>query len=109
MKEMMKQLGIEINELKEISEVIIKCKYQDIIINNPNVSIMKANGIETYQISNGSSKIIKHEDKEKIIEINEEDINFICETIGVSKEKAKEMLLKNNGDIAETINYFKNN
>ena len=107
MKGIMKQLGIEMIELKEIKEVIIKCKSKDIIITNPNVSLMKANGIETYQISNGSSKIINHNNTNDIV-IKDEDISFICETTGVSRENAEKMLLKNNGDIAETINYLKN-
>lgn len=107
MKGIMKQLGIEMIELKEIKEVIIKCKSEDIIIKSPSVSLMKANGIETYQISNGSSKIINHNNTNNIA-IKEEDISFICDTTGVSREKAEKMLLKNNGDIAETINYFKN-
>lgn len=87
MKGIMKQLGIEMIELKEIKEVIIKCKSEDIIIKSPSVSLMKANGIETYQISNGSSKIINHNNTNNIA-IKEEDISFICDTTGVSREKA---------------------
>lgn len=86
MKGIMKQLGIEMIELKEIKEVIIKCKSEDIIIKNPSVSLMKANGIETYQISNGSSKIINHNNtNDNDIAIKEEDIslgNFVFETVG---------------------------
>ena len=40
MKQMMKQLGINVKELKDVQEVIIKTADSNIIIENANVTIM---------------------------------------------------------------------
>lgn len=100
MQGIMKQLGIEVNELDEIYEVILKGKDEDIIIENPKVSLMKARGIENYQISGSSKRIIKSD-------ISIEDIEFVIQNTGVNQEEAKSILIETNGDIAEAINKLK--
>ena len=40
MKQMMKQMGIDVKELKDVQEVVIKTADSNIIIENANVSIM---------------------------------------------------------------------
>ena len=50
MKQMMKQMGIDVKELQDVQEVIIRTADSNIIIENANVTIMKVQGSGTYQI-----------------------------------------------------------
>ncbi|HOD89561.1 MAG TPA: nascent polypeptide-associated complex protein [archaeon] len=92
---MMKQMGIENKELPA-KKVIIELENKKIIIENPMVTEISMQGQKTYQII-GESK------EETVNEISEEDITMVMEGAKIDKQKAKELLEKTNGDIAEAI------
>ncbi len=101
MQQMMKRLGINVREIENVEEIIIKTDTKEYIFDNAEVTVMDAQGQKTYQIS-GKPRIIER--KEKVEEgIAEEDINLVAEQTGKSKEQAKKALEKTNGDIAEAI------
>ncbi|MCD4704296.1 MAG: nascent polypeptide-associated complex protein, partial [Methanosarcinaceae archaeon] len=50
MKQMMKQMGISIDDINDVEQVIIRTPDKDIVFNDANVSIMNAQGVDTYQI-----------------------------------------------------------
>ncbi len=95
LKKMMKQMGIEIEELPAV-EVIIRTKNEELIFKNPSVTKMVARGIETFQIT-GSYEV------KEFVEINEEDVALIVEQTGVSMEEARKALEEAKGDLAEAI------
>jgi nascent polypeptide-associated complex subunit alpha len=97
MNQMMRKLGINVKEIKNIQEVIIRTDTKQFIFNEAEVTIMEAQGQKTYQIV-GNPKIIEVEE-----EMPEDDINLIIEQTGVSKDKAKKALEETKGDIAEAI------
>jgi nascent polypeptide-associated complex subunit alpha len=97
MKQMMKQMGIDVKELKDVQEVVIKTADSDIIIENANVTIMKVQGSETYQIVGDVKEVTKE------LEIPTEDIKLVMEQTGVSEEEARQALTNSNGDLAEAI------
>jgi nascent polypeptide-associated complex subunit alpha len=97
MKQMMKQMGIDAKELKDVQEVIIRTADSDIVIENANVTIMKVQGSETYQIV-GDAKEVPRE-----LEIPAEDVKLVMEQTGVSEEEARKALKSSNGDLAEAI------
>jgi nascent polypeptide-associated complex subunit alpha len=97
MKQMMKQMGIDVKELKDVQEVIIKTSDFNIIIENANVSIMKVQGSETYQIVGDAKEVPKE------LEIPADDIKLVMEQTGVSEEEARKALKSSNGDLAEAI------
>lgn len=101
MQQAMKRMGISQIEIPA-TEVIIKTDEKEIIISNPNVSKVNMMGQETYQITG------EIEERELKVEITDEDINTVIEQTNVSKEKAKEVLEENNGDIAATIMSLQN-
>jgi nascent polypeptide-associated complex subunit alpha len=101
MQQMMKRLGINVKEIENVEEIIIKTDTKEYIFDNAEVTVMDAQGQKTYQIS-GRPRIIER--KEKVEEeITEEDINLVVEQTGKSKEQAKKALEQTNGDIAEAI------
>jgi len=97
MKQMMKQMGIDVKELKDVQEVIIKTADSNIIIENANVTIMKVQGSETYQIVGDVKEVPKE------LEIPADDIKLVMEQTGVSEDEARKALKSSNGDLAEAI------
>ncbi|MFW5987042.1 MAG: nascent polypeptide-associated complex protein [Methanohalophilus sp.] len=97
MKQMMKQMGISVDEISDVEQVIIRTPDKDIVFNDANVSIMNAQGVDTYQIVGTPEEVARE------IEIPEDDVRLVTEQTGVSEEQAKEALKNANGDLAEAI------
>ena len=93
-KKMMNRMGISIREIEEVQEVIIKTKDKDYVFKDAEVTIMGAQGQETYQIS-GSPKILERK--------NLEDIKLVAEKAGTSEKEAEQALKEAEGDIAQAI------
>ncbi len=92
----MRRLGVQQQDI-EAEEVIIKGKDRDIIITKPQVVKVNLMGQDTFQI------VGNVEEKEKGYEPSEEDINLIVEKTNIERDKAIEILKRNNGDIAQSI------
>ncbi|MCX6750993.1 MAG: nascent polypeptide-associated complex protein [Candidatus Pacearchaeota archaeon] len=97
MQGMLKKMGISQEDIDASRVIIEKTDNSKIIIENPSVQKIKMQGQETFQIAGDISEEYPKE------ETSEEDIQTIVEKTGVSKKKAREILEKNNGDLAETI------
>lgn len=96
-KQMMKQMGINVNEIDDVQQVIIRTPDKDIVFNDANVSVMTAQGVDTYQIVGTPEEIARE------IEIPEDDVRLVAEQTGVPAEKARQALKDANGDLAEAI------
>ena len=95
MQAMMKQLGINQEEV-EAKRVIIEKTDSRIIIENPSVQKIEMKGQETWQI-------VGEAHEESIEEsIREEDVELVAEKTGKSKEEARKAL-EETGEIAEAI------
>ena len=99
MNAMMKQMGIAQSEI-DAKRVIIECEDKNIIIENPNVSKIKMQGQETFQIS---GEVREENPSQSEEDTSAEDIKTIIEKTGVSEEAAKNALDEANGDLAEAI------
>lgn len=93
MKSMMKQLGIDQEEI-DAKRVIIEKENGRIVIDNPSVQKIKVKGEESFQIV-GTAR----EESERV---REEDVNLVMEKTGKSAAEAKKALEETN-DIAEAI------
>ncbi|MEM0448523.1 MAG: nascent polypeptide-associated complex protein [Methanomassiliicoccales archaeon] len=108
-KQAMKRMGIETEELKGVTEVIIRTKDAEYRIQNAEVTIMKVQGQKTFQII-GEEKMTpltqkqetKSDDKQKV-DIPEEDIELVMSQTGASREKAIAALKACDGQPAEAI------
>lgn len=99
MNQMMKQLGIDVQEVPNVQEVIIRTPQQEFRFQGPEVTIMTAQGQRTFQIV-GEPTIQTREAK---VEISEEDAKMVAEQTGKSVEDARGALEATKGDIAEAI------
>ncbi|MDI3476152.1 MAG: nascent polypeptide-associated complex subunit alpha [Thermococcaceae archaeon] len=97
LKKMMKQLGIKMEELEGVEEVIIKMENKEIIIKEPAITVITAQGEKTYQIIPGREEV------RAVTRISEEDIKLVMEQAGVDYDTAKKALEEANGDLAEAI------
>ncbi len=95
MQALMKQMGIQNNELNSSKVTIDLIDGNTIVIENPSVTEIVMQGNKSYQIA-GDVKIIENK-------ILEEDIDLVSTSANISKEKAKELLEETNGDIAKAI------
>jgi nascent polypeptide-associated complex subunit alpha len=99
MQRAMKQMGMDQKDIKGVTEVVIKFKNKEIIINSPKVNLMDFMGQQTYQIT---GKITEQKLESELI-IPDDDIDLVSTQTGVSKEKALETLKETQGDLAEAI------
>ena len=97
MNQMMKKLGINVKEIRNVEKVIIQTDTKEYIFSNAEVTIMNAQGQKTFQIS--GNPIIKNRKEE----IPEDDIKLVVDQTGKSFDEAKDALEKSKGDIAEAI------
>ena len=97
MNQMMKQMGIDVENIDNVEQVIIKTSEKDIVFNDATVSIMVVKGDKTYQIT-GTPQEVPRE-----TEISEDDIKLVAEQTGATKEDSYKALKQTDGDIAEAI------
>lgn|SRR3989344_2733020 len=95
MQGLMKQMGISQEEI-EAERVIIEKSDGKIVIENPSIQKIKMQGQESFQISGDINEVASEK-------FTEEDVEMVAEKTSCSREKAKEMLEKTDGDIAEAI------
>ncbi|MGB3908323.1 MAG: nascent polypeptide-associated complex protein [Methanomethylovorans sp.] len=97
MKQMMKQMGISIEEISNVEQVIIRTPEVDIVFNDANVTVMNAQGSDTYQIVGTPERIPRK------LEIPDDDVRLVAEQTGASEAEARQALEQANGDLAEAI------
>lgn len=99
MNQMMKRLGIDIHEIPDVQEVIIRTAREEYRFEAPEVTVMTAQGQKTYQVV-GKPAV---QAREAELVISEADIQMVVEQSGKSAEEARAALEATKGDIAEAI------
>ena len=90
MRRMMDKMGLDMEELPNVQEVIIKTDKKEIIIAKPAVTEMKAKDNSIFQVVAES-----YEEKELEVQIfSDEDIALVSQQANVDEEKAKNALLR---------------
>ena len=98
MKQAMKRLGIQQEEL-EATEVIIKLADREIVIQNPQVTKVNMQGQKNYQIT--GEEIVRSLDTKP--SLNEDDILTVMEQAKTSREDAEKAITEANYDLAQAI------
>lgn len=97
MERMMRKMGMNMEEMDGVKEVVIYSENKEIHISNPQVTIMNVQGQKNFQIQgNVTEKILK-------VEIPEEDVELVMGQAGVSREEAVKALENADGEPAEAI------
>ncbi|CDI06403.1 MAG: nascent polypeptide-associated complex protein [Candidatus Nitrosotenuis sp.] len=99
MRRMLDRMGLDMKELPNVQEVIIKTDKKEIIIPKPAVTEMKSKDNSIFQVIATS-----YEEKELETPIfSEEDIMLVSQQANVSAEVAANALKETGGDLARAI------
>ena len=99
MRRMMDKMGLDMKELPNVQEVIIKTDKKEIIISKPSVTEMKAQDNSIFTVTADS-----YEEMELEVPVfSEDDIQLVSQQAGVHEEKAKAALEEAKGDLARAI------
>ncbi|MDI6810384.1 MAG: nascent polypeptide-associated complex protein [archaeon] len=104
LNQMMKKMGISIEEINDVEEVIIRTADAEFVFEAPVVTVMDAPGSKMYQITGTPVKRPRLEsERESEVSISPEDIELVMEKAGCSEAEAKAALTEAKGDLAEAI------
>ena len=113
MQQMMKQMGIDIEEI-DAEEVVIRTADEELVFTDADVQRMDAQGQQTYNVvgqpesrERGSPSAIEGEDESDEQEeegIPQADIQMVAEKAGVSGARAREALEAADGRPVDAIN-----
>lgn len=106
--QMMKQVGLSVEEMNDVEEVVIKTADAELVFEDATVTIMDAQGSKMYQITGTPVKRPKRElepepEQEHEVRISAEDVEIVMEKAGCGAEEAKATLIETRGDLAEAI------
>ena len=126
MKRMMKQMGINIEEIDDVEQIVIRTSDKKIVFDSDvAVTVMTAQGQKTFQIV-GNPRVLDRDaadvedevekddadrdiktdvdsEEEQTLSIPQEDIELVCAQTGASEEEAKTALEACDGNPAEAI------
>ena len=97
MQRVLKQLGIQPEELDVQSVVITLRSGERLVFDDASVMRIRVQGQETYQLV-GTPRVV-----EAVVEIRPEDVRLVMEEAGVSEDEARRALEAVKGDIAAAI------
>jgi nascent polypeptide-associated complex subunit alpha len=104
-KRLMSQLGMQVEEIRDTRQVIIKTLKREIVIDNPDVSVTHMQGQDIYQVMGGSvtERAVQESVEEEPLVIPEEDVHLVAQQAGVDVEAARKALEAAEGDLAQAI------
>jgi len=98
---MMQKMGMKVDEVANVTQVIIKTESKDIVIEEPSVTMVTVQGQAMYQIAGGRVS----EAKPQVVPtaLGEEDAQLVAQQTGRSLDDAKKALSDAGGDLAKAI------
>ena len=106
LRRMLRRMGIRVEEFNNVRSVSIVLDDKEIIIRQPQVSVMTVQGQKIYQIVGGQEESVDLSAESGVVEevtFSDDDIKFVMEQAGVDKELAVRALKEAGGDIAKAI------
>ena len=109
---MMKQMGIEQEDVAGVKEVIFRFADKEWVVNDPQVSLVKQAGSDSFQVTGTKTEgglttddSVESSTPEPVkeIEIPMEDAALVAAQTGVDIEAVKEALKETQGDLAAAI------
>ena len=114
LKQMMKQMGIEIEEI-EAEEVVIRTPDEELVFTDAEVQLMNAQGQQTYQVvgspetrergegGDGAAADAAAETADADEGIPQDDVELVAMRTGVPEDEAREALEATDGDLAAAV------
>ena len=102
-KRMMEKMGMKIDEIAGVTEVLIRTVTREIVIEEPVVTSVVVQGQKMYQITGGSAHERMPSAEAAPPEVPEEDVKLVAAQTGKTVDEAKIALKESGGDLAEAI------
>ena len=102
-KRMMQRMGMNMGEVPDVEQVIIKTSSKEITIEQPEVAILEMQGQKIYQIIGGKVVEKAPERMSSKPAVSEEDVRLVADQTGKSVEEARKALEECEGDLAKAI------
>jgi nascent polypeptide-associated complex subunit alpha len=99
MRRMLDKMGLEMKEMGDIEEVIIRTETKELFLIKPQVIEMKGKDSTIFQVV---ATDIEERQKE-IPSFKDEDVVLVMQQASVSKERAIQALIDSKGDLAQAI------
>jgi nascent polypeptide-associated complex subunit alpha len=95
---MMQRMGMQVQQLDDVTRVIMETPSKRIVIDDPEVATVTVQGQTIYQVGGGSVK-------EEVVsgQASVDDAKLVASQAGVSQEEASEALRQSGGDLAQAI------
>ncbi|MGA2664477.1 MAG: nascent polypeptide-associated complex protein [Nitrososphaerales archaeon] len=97
-RRMMDRMGINMKEIADVEEVVIRTASKEIRISGAQVSEINAQGNRVFQVM-GEVEEVERERKK----FSEEDILLVQQQANVNREKAEIALEESDGEVAKAI------
>jgi nascent polypeptide-associated complex subunit alpha len=99
-KRMMQRMGMNMGAMPEVEQVVFKTSTKEIIVENPEVTVMEMQGQKIFQVM---GERITEKAVEKAVKIPEEDVQLVATQANVSPDQARAALEQTKGDLAQAI------
>lgn len=101
-RRMMQRMGMNMDAIPDVEQVIIKTSSKEITIEEPEVAILDMQGQKIFQVTGG--KITeKAPERKAAAAVPEEDVKLVADQTGKSLEEARRALEESKGDLAKAI------
>jgi nascent polypeptide-associated complex subunit alpha len=94
---MMQRMGMQVQQLDDVTKVIMESPTRRIVIDNPEVATVTVQGQTIYQVGGGTMR------EEGLGGGSDEDAKLVASQAGVSMEQAANALKQSGGDLAQAI------
>jgi nascent polypeptide-associated complex subunit alpha len=102
-KRMMQRMGMNMDSVPDVEQVIIKTSSKEIIIEQPEVAILEMQGQKIFQVAGG--KVTEKTPAREALKfaVPVEDMRLVADQTGKSVEEARKALEECEGDLAKAI------
>jgi nascent polypeptide-associated complex subunit alpha len=107
-RRMMQRMGMNMDAVTDVEQVIIKTSSKDIIVDQPEVAILEMQGQKIFQVIGGQVTEKAPERKAAaaataVPKVSEEDVQLVADQTGKSLDEARKALEECEGDLAKAI------
>jgi len=102
-RRMMQQMGMRMEELEGVVEVVLRTGDKEIVVENPSVAVMEIQGQKMFQVS--GERVVEKPLKAEVkgVEVRAEDAQLLAMQLNVSLDEARKALEASNGNLAEAL------
>ncbi len=105
-RRMMQRMGMNMDSVPDVKQVIIRTNSKDITIEEPEVAILEMQGQKIFQVVGGkvTEKAPEHyAARASEISISDADVQLVADQTGKSVDEARKALEECEGDLAKAI------